>query len=66
MANPSGKLNSWQANQAVAILAVDNIRVSAFGMDLLRRNEAGELSYEQGLEAIRQKARALAAKGNAG
>lgn len=66
MADHSEKLSSWQAIQAVGILAVDNIRPSAFGMALLRQHEAGTLSYEQGLEAIRQKAHALAAKDKAG
>lgn len=66
MADHSEKLHSWQAIQAIGILAVDNIRPSACGMALLRQNAAGKLSYEQGLEAIRQKARALAAKDKAG
>ncbi len=56
-------LKSWSARQAVAILAVDNIKVSQFGHELLRRREEGLISYEQARQEIlsRAKNRVLAA-----
>ncbi|QDQ26197.1 hypothetical protein FNU76_07405 [Chitinimonas arctica] len=56
-------LTSWSARQAVGILAVDNIKLSAFGLDLLKRKEDGLISYDQAREEIRLRAKALAAKG---
>ncbi|GGH63779.1 hypothetical protein GCM10010975_29930 [Comamonas phosphati] len=55
-------LKSWAARQAVAILAVDNIKVSDFGYDLLRRREEGLITYEQAREEIRSRARSMAAR----
>lgn len=55
-------LRSWSSKQAVAILAVDNIKVSDFGVDLLKRREDGLVTYDQAREEIRARARALAAK----
>jgi len=54
-------LKTWAARQAVAILAVDNIKVSDFGYDLLRRREEGLITYEQAREEIRSRARSMAA-----
>lgn len=34
-------LRTWSSKQAVAILAVDNIKLSEFGVDLLKRKEEG-------------------------
>ena len=58
-------LKSWSARQAIAILAVDNIKVSAFAYDMLRRSEEGTISYNQAKEAIiaKAKAKVLAAQG---
>ena len=53
-------LRTWSSKQAVAILAVDNIKLSEFGVDLLKRKEEG--SYDQAREEIRARARAMAAK----
>lgn len=55
-------LRSWSSKQAVAILAVDNIKVSDFGVDLLKRREEGLVTYDQAREEIRARARVLAAK----
>lgn len=54
-------LKTWAARQAVAILAVDNIKVSDFGYDMLRRREEGLITYEQAREEIRSRARSMAA-----
>jgi len=56
-------LKAWASHQAVAILAVDNIKVSDFGYDLLRQREEGLITYEEGLEELRSRGHALAAKG---
>lgn len=55
-------LRTWSSKQAVAILAVDNIKLSDFGVDLLKRKEEGLVSYDQAREEIRARARAMAAK----
>ncbi|WP_316866751.1 antitoxin VbhA family protein [Ralstonia mannitolilytica] len=55
-------LKSWASRQAVAILAVDNIKVSDFGYDLLRRREEGLITYEQAREKIRERGKELTAK----
>lgn len=59
----SRTLKSWSARQAVAILAVDNIKVSEFGHELLQRREEGLISYEQAKQEIlsRAKSKVLAA-----
>ena len=54
-------LKSWAARQAVAILAVDNIKVSDFGYDLLRRREEGLITYEQGRAELVARGHAMAA-----
>lgn len=56
-------LKSWASRQAVAILAVDNIKVSDFGHDLLRRKEEGLITHEQAREELRARGHTLAAKG---
>lgn len=56
-------LKSWASRQAVAILAVDNIKVSDFGHDLLRRREEGLITYEEGREELRARGHALSVKG---
>jgi hypothetical protein len=52
------ELKSWSSKQAVAILAVDNITLSDFGYDVLKRNEDGLITYEQAKEEILSRARA--------
>lgn len=51
-----GQLTSWAVEQALGVMAVDNIRVSAFTRNLLNRCVRGEITVEQAREAIRQKA----------
>lgn len=55
--NKPKTLKSWSARQAVAILAVDNIKVSDFGFDMLQRREEGTISYEQAKQEILSRAR---------
>lgn len=64
MSKPQKTLKTWSARQAVALLAVDNIKVSEFGYDVLRRNEAGLISYDQAKQEIlaRVKAKVMAAE----
>jgi hypothetical protein len=52
------ELKSWSSKQAVATLAVDNITLSDFGYDVLKRNEDGLITYEQAKEEILSRARA--------
>jgi len=52
------ELKSWNARQAVAILAVDNIKLSNFGYDVLKRNEDGLITYQQAKEEVLNRARA--------
>lgn len=54
-------LRTWSSKQAVAILAVDNIKISDFGVDLLKRKEDGLISYDEAREEIKARARALVA-----
>lgn len=49
-------LKSWSARQAVALLAVDNIKVSDFGYSMLQRREEGTISYEQAKQEILSRA----------
>lgn len=51
------EFKSWSAKQAVAILAVDDVQLSTFGQDVLKRNEEGLISYEEAKEEILQRAR---------
>lgn len=50
-------LKSWSARQALAILAVDNIKVSELGRELLQRREEGLISYEQAKQEILSRAK---------
>ena len=52
------EFKSWSARQAVAILAVDNIKLSNFGYDILKRNEDGLITYQQAKEEVLNRARA--------
>lgn len=56
-------LKSWSARQAVAILAVDNIKLSDYGYDLLRRQAEGLITHEQARKELRARGQALAVKG---
>lgn len=55
------ELKTWSARHAVAILAVDNIQLSEFGLDVLKRNEEGLISYDEAKEEILLRARLRAA-----
>lgn len=46
--------------RALAILAVDNIRPSAHAIELMRRCEAGTMTYEQARAEVCARARTLA------
>lgn len=62
MTKGRGKLKSWSAKQAVDILAVDNIKASDFGYDLLKRREEGLITYEQAREEIKARAKSMTDK----
>lgn len=47
---------SWAASQSLAILAVDNIRPSQEGVALLQAIDRGEITPNQAIEAILQRA----------
>lgn len=53
-------LKTWGARQAVAILGVDNIKVSDFGLEVLLRIENGLITHEEAKEEILSRARARA------
>lgn len=50
------ELKSWSAKQALAILAVDNIRVSDHARELLKRIEDGHITHEQAKVEILRRA----------
>lgn len=54
----------WAVEQALGILAVDNIKVSDFTRDLLEKRSTGELTFEQARAAIRDRARSLQEESN--
>jgi hypothetical protein len=47
----------WSTDQALAILAVDNIYLSLYGILLMRSMDQGILSYEQAIAAILARAK---------
>jgi hypothetical protein len=54
------ELKSWSSKQAVAILAVDNVRLDDHGYDVLKRIEDGLITHEQAREEILRQAKAMA------
>lgn len=50
------------ASRAMAILAVDDIKVSARGRELLAQCEAGTMTFAQAREDVIARARAMAAR----
>lgn len=50
-------LKSRPAKEAVAILAVDNIKLSDFGYDVLKRSEDGLITYQQAKDEILTRAK---------
>lgn len=53
-------LTSVSAKMAVAILAVDNIHVSSFGLSILKDIEDRKITYEQARAKIKEYALQLA------
>lgn len=51
------KVGSWSTRQAEAILAVDNIKISSSGQDVLKRYDEGRISYEEAKDEILRMAR---------
>lgn len=54
-------LKSRSSKQAVAILAVDNIKLTNFCLNLLKQTEEGSITHAQAKQAIFKKYRVLAA-----
>ena len=52
-----GNLQTWSSKKAIAILAVDNIKVSDFGYQVLKEYEDGLINSEQAREKIIQRAK---------
>ncbi len=53
---PTAQPLSWSAEQALAILAVDNLVVDKEGLRLLKAVDSGELTYDEAIETILQQA----------
>lgn len=53
---PTTQPLSWSAEQALAILAVDNLVVDKEGLRLLKAVDSGELTYDEAIETILQQA----------
>ena len=47
----------FETRQALGILAVDNIKVSRAGLDLLKAREEGKISYQEAVQSIVTKAK---------
>jgi len=56
----TARITAWSVDQAVAILAVDNVYVSASVRELLKRCVKGEITVEEARGVIRERARAYA------
>lgn len=54
----NAKLRSRSSRQAIAILALSDVKLSQFGFDVLTRIEAGLLTYAEGKAEILERARA--------
>lgn len=52
---------SWATQQAIAIMAVDNLRPSAQCLELMDQIDAQKVTHEQAVAAILQKATQYAA-----
>ncbi len=53
------KFDLPETKQALAILSVDNIKVSNFGLDLLKQIEEGKISHQEAVSLIVEKAKRL-------
>jgi hypothetical protein len=54
--------NSFETRQALGILAVDNIKVSKAGLDILKAREEGKISYQEAVQSIVTKAKKYGAR----
>jgi len=52
----------WAAEQAIALLAVDGIHPSREGLVLLESISAGDMTYEQAIQAILDRATRYASR----
>ena len=52
----------FETRQALGILAVDNIKVSRAGLDLLKAREEGKISYQEAVQSIVTKAKKYGAR----
>ena len=48
--------SSWASQQAVAILAVDDIRISPAGVVLMRALDAGTITHNEAIQSIKKRA----------
>lgn len=48
-------LKSKESKEAIAILAVDNIKMSKFAMELLKKIEDHKITHEEALEMLKFK-----------
>jgi hypothetical protein len=48
--------SSWASQQAVAILAVDDIRISPAGLVLMRALDAGTMTHSEAIQSIKKRA----------
>ena len=58
--HPESQELSWSSRQALAILAVDNIRPSEEAIALMRAIDAGKITHEQAIQSLLEKARRYA------
>lgn len=46
------KINSFEAKQAIGILAVDDIKISNAGLALLKSREEGRITYKAAVSEV--------------
>lgn len=54
---PVGYPISLATEQAIGILSVDDIKISAAGLALLKAREEGKITYEEAVNAVLERAR---------
>jgi len=55
--NKNSDVMSWSACHALAILSVDDIKISSAGLDVFRRYDQGKISYDEAKDEILGKAK---------